>query len=180
MQRYRALVLVHVAALSVACRSQPEVRGSAEPGDTTAVVYDYRNLQFRATSEVSNTPHGQRIFAVVTVTNPDRRRVLLTTGIGNCVLWFTAVSEENPEVRVRAPDRVCPAMARNTVIPPETTVAPRELRGSTATRDLLPDSLPDGPYRIVPELVLHGPPEWQNAVIHVPMDAGRAYLKRPR
>jgi hypothetical protein len=179
MKRYSALVLLPLAFLMVACRAAPEVRGSVEPSDTTPVVYDYdyRNLQFRATSKISDTPLGQMIWAMVTVTNPDQRWVVVTTG-RDCALRFTAVSEEHPEVHVREPERGCPQVAVSTVIPPDTTVTPEALRWWTLTRTLLGDSLPEGPYRIVPELILLGPFEWGHPRVHVTIDAGRANLKR--
>jgi hypothetical protein len=173
-----ALVLLPLTFLMVACRAAPEARGRVEPSDTTPLVYDYRNLEFRATSEMIGTgPFGERISVKVTVTNPDRRRVVLTTPMG-CALRFTAISEENPEVRIREPDRACWDHAVNTLIPPKTTVAPRALGGRTDTGHLLPDSAPEGLYRLEPELILLGPFEWGHPRVHVPMDAGRVNLKR--
>jgi hypothetical protein len=43
--------------------------------------------------------------------------------------------------------------------PPDTTVTPEALRWWTLTRTLLGDSMPEGPYRIVPELILLAPVE---------------------
>ncbi|CAN5806656.1 hypothetical protein BH23GEM5_BH23GEM5_28010 [soil metagenome] len=57
-------------------------------------------------------------------------------------------------------------------------MTPEALRWWTLTRTLLGDSLPEGPYRIVPELILLGPLEWGRPRVHVTIDAGRANLKR--
>jgi hypothetical protein len=172
------LLLLALTFLMVACRAAPEVRNRVEPSDTAPVVYDYRNLKFRARNEMIGTgAFGQRFLVEVTVTNPDRRRVVLTTTM-SCALRFAAISEKNPEVRIREPDRGCPDYAVNTVIPPETTVTPQALGGTTATGHLLPDSAPEGLYRLEPELILLGPFEWGHPPVHVPIDAGRVNLKR--
>lgn len=165
-----ALVLLPLTFMMVACRSQPEAR--SEP----VAAWDYRKLQFEATSQVTDTPMGQDIRVVVTVTNPTLDTMVVGIRFG-CAIRMGVVPEANPEVYIQEPDRGCADYSVNEIIPPGTTLVPRHYRSRTFTHDVLPDSMPEGPYRIVPELILLGPDPWREG-INLRMEAGRAYLKR--
>ena len=178
MKPSSTLVLLHLPSVAVGCRPQPTERVLSERPDTVVVGYDYRKLRFNATSEIRETPSGrQEISVAVAVTNPGPDHVVLHTTM-SCAIRVGAISERNPEVHLREPDRVCPDLFETTVIPPDTTLVPPNFHTITTTRFLLPDSMPDGPYRIVPELIFYGPSGWDRARVDLLLEAGRANLQR--
>jgi hypothetical protein len=151
---------------------QPEARSQR------VAAWDFTKLRFEATSQVRDSPLGQEIAVTGTVTNPGPDTLVLGIPFG-CAIRMGVVPEANPEVYIEEPDGACPDYSVNEIIPSGTALVPRHYRSFTLTRALLGDSMPDGPYRIEPELILLGPDPWREAKVKLRLEAGRAYLKRP-